>query len=191
MDDNTEEVFEKVEKYFSILKKVLSDEEMSLIESFDTTRLAICPRGLTEKEGGTPGGLLNFSLDVALTAKSMSKAFGVEAKKAVKVALLHELGRMGSLWDESNQLYILQDSDWHRDKLGQNYKYNPECERMNIGHRTLQMLQDLGINLDREEFISVLTSQGFHLQENAFYASSAPGLAHLLQAARSVVVLKT
>lgn len=188
--DNNEEVFKKVEKYFSILKKVLSEEEMASIESFDTIRLSVCPRGLTATEGGTAGGLLNFSLDVALTSKSIADSFGVEVKQAVKVALLHELGRMGSLWEESKQLYNQQDSDWHRDKLGQNYKYNPDCERMNIGHRTLEMLQGLGIKLNREEFIAILTSQGFHLQENAFYATSAPRLAHMLQAARSIVALK-
>ena len=40
------------------------------------------------------------------------------AKSLVKISLLHELGKLG---DPENELYIPQDSDWHREKLGQNY----------------------------------------------------------------------
>lgn len=188
MSDSTETTLEKIQKYFSILEKVLNPEEYAALETADLERLAVCPRGLTDDEGGTAGGLLEFSLDVALKAKSMSSHYDVDPRSIVKVALLHELGRMGSLTDESQQLYLNQDSDWHREKLGQNYKYNPACTRMNIGHRTLWMLNDLGIKLSREEFVAVMTSQGFHLQENAFYATTATSLTCLLQAARQAVL---
>jgi hypothetical protein len=160
---------------------------MTAIETSDLERLAVCPRGQTVELGGYPGGLVEFSLDVALKAKSMADFFKVSPKSIVKIALLHELGLMGHLSDESKKLFLDQDSDWHREKLGQNYKYNPECDRMNTGHRTLWMLNELGIRLDYDEFMAILTSQGFHLQDNAFHAANAPAAACLLQAARQSV----
>ena len=145
MKDSVEDTLGKIEQYFSILRKVLSPDEMSNLENSDIGRLAICPRGLTVDDGGEAGALIAFSLQVALKAKAL-------------------------------------------EKLGQNYKYNPGCSRMNIGHRTLWMLSSLGINLNQDEFVAVLTSQGFHLQENSFYASTAPPVACLLQASRLAVI---
>ena len=185
MIDSTEKTLQRIEQYFSIIKKVLKPAELKSLESSDLERLALCPRGLTDETGGYAGALVDYSLEVALKGKAMASFFSVEPKSIVKVALLHELGRMGHLNQVPQSLYLNQDSDWHREKLGQNYKYNENCPRMNIGHRTLWMLNELGIQLSYDEYLTVLTSQGFHLQENSFYAGTAPPLALLLQAART------
>ena len=189
MSDNTENTMKSIEQYFSILGKVLSKSELKSLETTDVTRLALCPRALSDKDGGTPGGLVSFSLEVALKGKSMASFYEVEPKSIVKVALLHELGRMGHLKDESRALYLDQESTWHQEKLGQYYKYNDGCPRMNIGHRTLWMLNELDIKLDYDEWISIAVSQGLHLQENSFYGGSKlPKLALLLQSARNIVL---
>lgn len=189
MSDNTENTMKSIEQYFSILGKVLSKKELASLEKTEITRLALCPRGLTDKDGGTPGGLVSFSLEVALKGKSMASFYDVDPKSIVKAALLHELGRMGHLSDESRALYLDQESSWHQEKLGQFYKYNEQCPRMNIGHRTLWMLNELGIKLDYDEWVSIAVSQGLHLQENSFYGGSKlPKLALLLQSARNIVL---
>ena len=189
MNETNDATMKSIERYFSILSKVLSEAEQKSLEACDITRLALCPRGLTEVEGGTPGGLLSFSLEVALTGKSMADFYDVNPKSIVKVALLHELGRMGHLFEEQKSLYLSQESTWHQEKLGQFYKYNEDCPRMNIGHRTLWMLNELGIKLDYEEWVSIAVSQGLHLQENSFYGGSKlPKLALLLQSARNIVL---
>ena len=189
MNEANDATIKSIEKYFSILSKVLSKKEQDSLEGCDITRLALCPRGLTESEGGNPGGLVSFSLEVALTGKSMANFYDVEPKSIVKVSLLHELGRMGHLFDEGKSLYLDQESSWHQEKLGQFYKYNDSCPKMNIGHRTLWMLNELGIKLTYDEWVSIAVSQGLHLQENAFYGSSKlPKLALLLQSARNIVL---
>ena len=189
MTTDTEKTMKSIEQFFSILGKVLNDEEMKSIETIDVMRLALCPRGLTDKDGGVPGGLVSFSLDVALKAKSLAEFYNVEPKKIVKIALLHELGKMGHVSDENLALYLQQDSSWHQEKLGQYYKYNENCPKMNIGHRTLWMLNELGIKLDYDEWLAIAVSQGLHLQDNAFYGSAKlPATAHLLQAARNAVL---
>ena len=102
-----------------------------------------------------------------------------------KVSLLHDIGRVG---DEETDLFILQDSDWHREKLGQNYKYNESLEKMSITHRSLYLLQKFGVDLSREEWIAIQISGGSHFEENRFYVGSEPSVAILLQKSKSLVI---
>ena len=119
----------------------------------------------------------------------MASFYDVDPKSIVKVSLLHELGRMGHLTDDKKSLYLDQNSSWHQEKLGQFYKYNDGCPRMNIGHRSLWMLNDIGVSLNYDEWVSIAVSQGLHLQENSFYGNSKlPKLALLLQSARNIVL---
>jgi len=181
-----EQLLVQFEKYCDVLKRVIGTPAAKRLTENLGQRLSISPRGLTEDTGGTPGGLIDFSLKVAATAKTLSSSFG-ETKSLVKVALLHELGRVGGLEDESD-LYLIQDSDWHREKLGQIYKYNENCPKMNIAHRTLWLLSHLGVDLTREEWLAINVGQGMHLPENQFYANALNPVAAGLLAARLIVL---
>jgi len=181
-----EQILEQFEKYCSVLKRVIGTPAAERLANSLGDRLAISPRGLTEDTGGSPGGLVDFSLKVASTAKTLSVNFG-ETKSLVKVSLLHELGRVGGL-ESGTDLYLIQDSDWHRDKLGQIYKYNEDCPKMNAAHRTLWLLSHLGVDLTREEWLAINVGQGMHLPENQFYANSLNPVAAGLLAARLVVL---
>ena len=174
------------EKYCTILKKVAGTPSVNRLSESLGQRLLMCPRGLTEKDGGSPGGLIEFSLATASAAKALSPTFG-NTKSLVKVALLHELGRVGGLTDESD-LYLIQDSDWHIEKLGQVYKYNDNCPKMNVSHRTLWLLSHFQIDLTREEWVAINVSQGFHLPENQFYTNSLDSISAGLLSARLSVL---
>jgi hypothetical protein len=183
---SAENLVSQFKKYLDILKKVSDSESTERLSEAVGERLVLAPRGLTEEDGGTPGGLVEFSLRVASAAKSMSTHFG-DPKSLVKVSLLHELGKLGDLGD-GGDLFLPQESDWHREKLGQMYKYSEECSRMNVGHRTLWILSHLNFDLTREEWMAINVSQGLHLQENQFYASSIDGTAAGLLSARLAVL---
>jgi len=186
MVDQTEKLVDSFEKYTAVLSKVLDSNSVEKLSVLLGERLVLSPRGLTNQEGGTPGGLIDFSLSVASAAKSISRVVG-DTKSLVKVALLHELGRVGDL---ENDLYIIQESDWHREKLGQNYKYNESCPKMSVSHRTLWLLNHTGVSLTRDEYLAILTAQGLHLNENQFYGyeGSKNSLIVGLQAARGIVL---
>jgi hypothetical protein len=185
---NAENLIEQFEKYCNILKRVTSDDAVERLVEALGERLVLAPRGLTLEDGGLPGNLINFSLRVAGAAKTMCENFQFEDPKSmVKVALLHELGKVGAL-EHGSDLYIEQDSDWHREKLGQMFKYNDACPKMNVAHRTLWILSALGFDLSREEWMAINISQGLHLQENQFYATSIDGLAAGLLASRLTVL---
>lgn len=185
MKDSTQ-LLTQFEKYGDVLKKVIGPEPAKDLCETLGERLLMCPRGLTEADGGSPGELLSFSLEVASVAKSLSSTFS-NTKSLVKVALVHELGKVGGL-SADEDLYLIQESEWHREKLGQVYKYNDKCPKMNIAHRTLWLLSHFGIELSREEWVAVNVSQGMHLPENQFYANSLnPVAAGLLSSRLSIL----
>lgn len=187
MEESTEKIISHYEKYVSILNSVSNKSAAkSLVDHFGD-RLVISPRGLKSDQGGNPGDLVSFSLSVASAAKKISPTLSVPASTLVKVSLLHELGRLGDL-DED--LYMPQDSDWHREKLKQNYKYNDDCSKMGVSHRTLWFLSHFGFKISMQEYLAILTSQGLHLAENQFYGSAANSNPIIvgLQAARGIVL---
>ena len=178
---NNELILEHYEKYFSLLKKVFdSDKIEHMFESLGD-RLALCPLSHIEEKGGIPGRMIEFSLQAAQKAKSLENEHDVTLS-AVRVCLVHEIGRIGNL---ENDLYLEQDSQWHREKLGQTYKFNEDCPKMNMGHRSLYLLQHFGVTLTQEEWIAVLVSQGLHLDESRHYGSQSHLLSSVVQYARA------
>jgi hypothetical protein len=118
-------LIKQYEKYTTFLERFFPGEATkNLIEHFGE-RLVLCPAGLTIEEGGYPGALVDRALRTAQRAKQIAQAaeLPTNPSSAVRVALVAELGRLGDLEPEA-ELYLPQTSDWHREKLGQNYKYN-------------------------------------------------------------------
>jgi len=187
---DTEKLLSNFEKFASLLKKYFPDEGTEkFLEDFGV-RLTTCPRGLTSKDGGDHGGLIDHALRTALVASSHSKLVEdslpdveIDRKSVARVCLAHELGKLGT---QEKELYIVQESQWHREKLGQNFKYNEECPKMTSSHRTLFLLQSYGMSLTDEEWIAILTSQGMQYTENSFYGNSLPSVAKILHFAKSM-----
>lgn len=180
-------LIKQYEKYVTLLERFFPSEgAKALIEHFGE-RLVLCPAGLTIDEGGYPGALVDRALRIAQKSKQLVQAaeLPVEPSSAVRAALVAELGRLGDL-DAEGELYLVQTSDWHREKLGQNYKYNEFCSRTSVPHRTLFLLQHFGLQLTQEEWVAVLTFGGLHLPENAFYGNKKNDLIDLLQLAKHV-----
>lgn len=180
---DTDALINKFESYSKILKKYFDDPGIDDLLNDLGARITVCPRGLTAEEGGEYGQLVDFMSQVAVRAKSLSPGV-CDPKSAVRVSLVHELGKLGSI-DED--LFVSQDSQWHRDKLGQFFKYNDKCPKMSVPHRTLFILQNYEVKLSEKEWLAVLTSQGMHYPENSFYAKSNSNLSAVIQFSRSLV----
>ena len=140
-----------------------------------------------DQYGAFPGGLIQHSLDVAGTMRKILQAhqFELPVESILKVGLLHDIGKIGDL---DNDLFIDQDSEWHREKLGQMYKYNENLQKMSVSHRTLFLLQHFNVSLTNDEWISIQLAPGSHFEENRFYVGSEPTLAIVLQQAKSLVI---
>ena len=178
------------EMYTSLCKRLNDSSIENLIDHLDS-RLVTCPASLNlSSYGAYEGGLVEHAIIVAKSMKSLNESMnmGVRIESILKVALLHEIGKIGDL---ETSLFVEQDSEWHREKLGQMYKYNEDIQKMSVSHRTLYLLQSFNIKMTVDEWIAIQLSQGSHFEENRFYVGSEPALAILLQSAKTIVIHKS
>ena len=169
--------------YEKLCNKAVKQGIDELLETLGE-RLITTPYSTHEKDGGCyAGGLVENSLETTSKMRKLASAFDLDiaTSSILKVGLLHEVGKVGTLEED---LFVTQDSSWHREKLGQFYKYNEAIDKSTTPDRTLYLLQHFGITLSREEFYAIRLSQGSHLEENKFYVNSEPDLAKCLQMAK-------
>jgi len=186
-DIDFEELQSRWETYDNLLRR-LSDHNINKVLDDLGERLVMCPASTrTDQYGCTPGGLIEHALKVTSTMRTLNSSLEMNLSTAsiLKVGLLHELGKVGDL---SRRYFTEQDSSWHREKLGQFYKYNEDLNKMSVSHRTLWLLQHYGVTLDNDEWLAVQLASGFHFEENRFYVGHEPSLALLLQQAKAVVI---
>ena len=84
-------------------------------------------------------------------------------------ALFHDLGKMGQ---QEGEYYKPNDSQWHIDKLGQVYKFNTDIPAMKTPERTLFLLQEMGVKVTQNEFITIKIHDGLYDDSNKFYFMS-------------------
>ena len=183
----------KIESNWNTFEKLcrkLPDENLDDLLNNFAERLIMCPSSpRLDQHGAFPGGLIQHSLDVTGTMRKLSQTYQLDlpVESVLKVGLLHDIGKIGDL---DNELFIEQDSEWHREKLGQMYKYNENIQKMSVSHRTLFLLQKFNISLTNDEWIAIQLAQGSHFEENRFYVGSEPSLAITLQQSKSIVIHK-
>ena len=131
-------------------------------------RLSTCPASSRlDQYSAFPGGLIQHSLDVTSTMRKINEShdLGLSTSSILRVGLLHDIGKVGST---DQDYFILQDSDWHREKLGQMFKFNENLSRMSVSHRSLCLIQQFGITLEPEEWIAIQIASGSHFEEKLF-----------------------
>lgn len=182
---------EKIESnwntYESLCKRFNDENLNHLLETLGQ-RLAECPYApRTEQPGCYTGGLIDLTLKVTSSMRKLNDMLDdrLPTASVLKVGLLHDLGKVGDL--EADH-FLEQDSDWHREKLGQLYKYNESMAKMGYSHRTLWLLQYFSVALTREEWEAIYIGGGLHLEENRFYVGSKSPLTRILAAAKTLVL---
>ena len=123
-----------------------------------------------------PGGYLDHILRVAdfsFEIYDMYTRIGLEVSDFTEenlafVALHHDLGKLGAP-GPNNETYIPNDSEWHKNKLGQVYKHNPENPFMLIQDQSLFLLQHYGIKLEPVEWLSIKIHDGLYDDVNKPY----------------------
>ena len=194
MELDFDEIKSNWDTFDRLCRKSFENDQTELIGSLLDTlgeRILACPLSTKLEQGGAyPGGLVEHALKVTSRMRKLAAAHETtqEVKSILRVGLLHELGKIGDL-DED--LFIDQDSSWHREKIGQMYKYNENLPKMAVPHLSLYLLQHFAVQLTRDEWVAIQLSQGSHLDENRFYVRNEPMLAILLQQAKQAVLLQS
>jgi len=179
-----EEIEQNWKKFRTLLEKLgdRSEFALALVDALDE-RLALCPAsGRKEYHCAYPGGLVDHSLRVLGNAFRLSKAFSWEIPKDSLIigALFHDLGKVGDLSDD---YYIPQDSDWHREKLGEMYKINTNMTYMTVPDRGIWLCQHFGLKLSQDELLAIKLNDGQYIDENKPYRKGEPMLATLVHTA--------
>jgi len=168
----------------------LGDHHVNALLDTLGERLVMCPASPREDQYGCyPGGLIEHALETTAMMRTLVEAYSLdmEVSSILKVGLLHMVGKVGNLTED---YFVEQESSWHREKLGQLYKYNEEINKMSVSHRTLFLLQHFGIMLTSDEWLAVQLASGSHFEENRFYVGNEPSLALVLQQAKQVIIHK-
>lgn len=170
-----EEIATNFEKYRSFLEKT-GDRSTAALAMVDKIgeQLALCPASSRKDyHAAYPGGLVQHSLRVLSNALKLVKTFGWDISKESLIVscLFHDIGKVGLANDDQSvtDFYVPQDSDWHRDKLGELYKYNKDIQYMTTPQRSVHLCQQFGIRLNTDEYLAILLNDGFVLDENKAY----------------------
>ena len=69
-------------------------------------------------------------------------------------------------------IYISQDDQWRRDKLGEEYKFNDKLEYMSVPDRSLRLLITNGIEVSKNEWLGIKLHDGLYDESNKSYLMS-------------------
>lgn len=120
-----------------------------------------------------PGGYIDHVLRVVDAAIGINKvwvAMGVTENYSVEElvfsAINHDLGKFGTLEEAA---YIPQTDQWRKDKLGERYTYNDKLEFMSVPDRGLFLLNSQGIEVSKNELLSIKLHDGIYDDANKPY----------------------
>jgi len=146
-----------------------AENMLKLVDYFDI-RLAIAPAsGRTNYHSCYPGGLIDHSLKVLKNAMKIIKSYDMNSRydkdTLVIVCLMHDIGKLGDL---DNDFYLVNDSDWHRER-GMLYKINDSIQYMSHSDRSIYLLQHFGVKLSEDEWLAIKIHDGPGVDENRTY----------------------
>ena len=120
-------------------------------------RICLAPANHNNKMYGCyPGGIVVTSTKLAKAMQALNEFHGspVDIKSVYKVGLLHDIGRIGTL---TQDWLLPQDSDWHREKLGNEFKINFDLPKMTHLQRTMFILSQFQVRVTEEEFAALVS----------------------------------
>jgi hypothetical protein len=129
-----------------------------------------------------PGGYVDHILrvyDCAVTVYNSWEAMGsdmsgYDMNELKFAAIHHDLGKVG--WPGKNgEIYIPNDSEWHRKNQGRIYKVNPENPFAMVPDLGLWMLQQFDVKVSWNEYQAIRIHDGLYDESNKpYYISRFP-----------------
>ena len=137
----------------------------------------------TRYHKNTPRGLVEHSVNVANTLLTLAPVLapGISPESCAIVGLYHDVGKVGA---PNAPYYLPQTSQWHRDKLGQNYIVNDALTHIDIATRSLMIVSRF-VDLTDEEAQAIRYHDGQYVDDNKSVAHKELPLTRLIQFADS------
>lgn len=152
------------------------------------TRIAAAPASTRrDYHAAYPGGLVDHSLRVAqyalLLRKSVPLFEGLAPESVIFGSLFHDLGKVGEPGPDGEDYYVVESSEWHREKLGKYYKLNEDAQFMENVDHTMHVLMHYGVKPTQDEFLAIRLNDGPGVDMNRNYQMREPLLAVLVHMA--------
>jgi hypothetical protein len=188
---------DRIEKNFLTFQKLCRAlgnrrPEAELLVDEMANEIAMCPASSRKSfHDCYPGGLVEYSLRVLRNAKQLNTQydFSCSEESMILVCLFHAIGKAGDL---DGPFYVPQESEWHREKLGQMFKTSDEIVPMSWNDRSLFLLQHFDVEIQQDEWIAIRMCDGVYRQSTSSYygGHEEPGLATLLEMAVKLAVMQ-
>jgi hypothetical protein len=178
-----EEIIENLSKFYSYIEKYISGDRKDMLLSFykDIEELLVVAPASPKLDFHNcfPGGYIehvNRVIEASLIIEKVWDRFNqvknYTTEELVFSAINHDLGKLGTI---DKPFYIPNDSQWHIEKQGAYYKYNPELSHMRISDRSLFVLQTAGIPVTENEYIAIKIHDGLYEEGNKpYYITYSP-----------------
>lgn len=177
MELSAEQLMENYDKFLEYIDLHITGERKIELRQFyldHQERIMLMPASSKEHHHNAfPGGYVLHVMNVIAASfkvveawKSMGAEIDFTIEELVFAAINHDLGKIG---DEDNEMYIPQDSDWHRKNQGAMYKMNPLPEFMLVPDRSLFLLQQRGIRVSLKEWFGIKLHDGLYDESNKPY----------------------
>jgi len=172
-----EQILENLNKFYSIIEKYITgDRKDKLIELYKGIEetLAMSPASTRiDHHNCFAGGYVDHVIRVieaSLVFEKVWDRFGQNknytTEELIFSAINHDLGKLGT---NEQPMYLPNDSQWHIEKQGLVYKYNPNITHMRVSDRSLFYLQKAGIEVSENEFLAIKLHDGLYEESNKSY----------------------
>jgi hypothetical protein len=118
------------------------------------------------------GGYVDHVLRVIKCARNVYELWtqmGADTREELMfVALNHDLGKIG-FPGEGNEVYVYNDSEWHRKNQGKIFKVNPKNPFALVNDLSIWLLQHYDIKISFNEMIGIKCTDGLYDESNKPY----------------------
>jgi hypothetical protein len=185
MSLSAEQIEKNWNEYRKRVNELFPERANALNKMYDyfEERMALMPASSTDHfHNAFEGGYVDHVLRVMDCAESLYNTWeasgasvdGFSKEELLFAAMHHDLGKAG-FPQENGEVYIPNDSEWHRKNQGKMYKHNPNIPFTMVPDLSLWTLQHFAINVSWNEYQAIRIHDGLYDDANKpYYISRSP-----------------
>jgi hypothetical protein len=177
---NEEQLLSNWEQFLDYIKTYITgDRKQRLLDFYNKyeERFILLPAShKPQYHNCFPGGYIehvNRVVSASIEIDKIWRQFEVKdtytLEEVVFSALNHDLGKFGSLEHEA---VLPNPSEWHVKNRGEIYTFNTQLDYMTVPDRGLWLLNQLGIEISKNEYLAIKLHDGLYDESNKPYLIS-------------------
>lgn len=147
----------KLEQKNAVNAIISSIEEVAVLAPASTKYEFVC---------SYEGGLIEHSLRVLHNMAKLWNIYDIKTvvpkESILTTALLHDIGKVGTIGLSKKDYYLDVQDEWKRNKLLLNYELNPLLKEIPVSSLSLKICADSGFNFTLDEWNSISTIRNKH-----------------------------